>query len=229
MGRVIGIDLGTTNTAIAVVDEGRPRMLEDDKGYAVIPSCIATKGDGRFVVGYAAKNMILTNPDRTVYAVKRLIGRRFDSQPVQEIREHMTYGMREAPDGGIEVQLGGEWLRPLEVSAIVLQVAKEVAERTLGEDVDEAVITVPAYFNHAQRAATMEAARHAGLRCDRLLNEPTAAAIAFGFRRDIEQNIVVFDLGSSRGQIFEPLDLKCTYFEPFGLKMLHIFTHWLLS
>ena len=195
MGRVIGIDLGTTNTAIAVMENGRPRVLEDDKGYAVIPSCIATKGEGNYVVGYAAKNLILTNPDRTVYGVKRLLGQRYNARSVQELREHMTYGIREASDGGVEVQLGEEWLRPLEVSSIVLQVAKEVAERTLEEEVDEAVITVPAYFTHSQRAATMEAARRAGLRCERLLNEPTAAAIAFGFRKDIEQNIVVFDLG----------------------------------
>jgi len=195
MSRVIGIDLGTTNTAIAVVDGGSPRVLEDDKGYAVVPSCIATKGEGRYVVGYAAKNMILTNPDRTVYGVKRLLGQKYNSPAVQELREHMTYGIREATDGGVEVQLGEEWLKPLEVSAIVLQVAREVAERTLGEEISEAVITVPAYFNHAQRAATMEAARRAGLSCERLLNEPTAAAIAFGFRRDVEQNIVVFDLG----------------------------------
>ena len=195
MGRVIGIDLGTTNTAIAVLEDGRPRMLEDDKGYAVIPSCIASKGEGRYVVGYAAKSMILTNPDRTAYGVKRLLGRRYDSQAVHELKEQMTYAIREAPDGGVEVQLGEEWLRPLEVSSVVLQVAKEVAERTLGEEVDEAVITVPAYFSHAQRAATMEAARRAGLRCERLLNEPTAAAIAFGFQKDLEQSIVVFDLG----------------------------------
>jgi molecular chaperone DnaK len=195
MGRVIGIDLGTTNTAIAVLENGRPLMLEDDKGYAVIPSCVATKGEGRYVVGYAAKSMILTNPDRTVYGVKRLLGRRFDSDAVRELASQMTYGIREAPDGGVEVRLGEEWLRPLEVSAVVLQVVKEVAERTLGEPVDEAVITVPAYFSHAQRAATMEAARRAGLRCDRLLNEPTAAAIAFGFKKDLDQSIVVFDLG----------------------------------
>ncbi|MEC7240229.1 MAG: Hsp70 family protein [Myxococcota bacterium] len=195
MGRVIGIDLGTTNTAIAVLEDGRPRVLEDDKGYAVIPSCIATKGEGNYVVGYAAKNLILTHPDRTVYGVKRLLGQRFSSPAVQELKEHMTYGIREASDGGVEVQLGDEWMRPLEVSSIVLQVAREVAERTLEEAVDEAVITVPAYFTHSQRAATMEAARRAGLRCERLLNEPTAAAIAFGFRKDTEQNIVVFDLG----------------------------------
>jgi len=195
MGRVIGIDLGTTNTAIAVVKDDKPVVLKDAKGYSVIPSCVCNKGDGRYVVGHAAKSMVLTSPERTVYGVKRLIGRKFDSPEVQEAVQNASYDIRESSDGMVEVEMGGEWFSPMEVSSIILQVAREVAEAALGESVSEAVITVPAYFNHAQRAATLEAARLAGLECERLINEPTSAALAFGFNHKKDQAIVIFDLG----------------------------------
>jgi molecular chaperone DnaK len=195
MGRVVGIDLGTTNTAVAVLVDGKPKVLEDERGYKVLPSCVSSKGDGRFIVGHAAYNLILTRPGRTVYATKRLIGRRFDSPEVQEARKRMQYQLREAPDGGVQVQVGDAWMSPVEVAAIILQVVKSVAERSLGDTVESCIVTVPAYFNHAQRQATLEAANLAGLHCERLLNEPTAAALAYGFKKTINKTVLVFDLG----------------------------------
>ncbi|MEY3213237.1 MAG: molecular chaperone DnaK [Pseudomonadota bacterium] len=195
MGRTIGVDLGTTNTAVAVFQKGRPKVIEDDKGYKVLPSVVSMREDGSFVVGQLAKSLVLTAPDRTVYAAKRLIGRRFDSPEVQEARKHLPYTIEEGPDGLCRMKVGDKLMTPVEISAIVLQVAKQIAERAIGETVDEVVITVPAYFNHGQRAATMEAARLAGLRCERLLNEPTAAALAFGHRKDLDRNILIYDLG----------------------------------
>ncbi len=195
MPRIIGIDLGTTNTAVAVMEAGRPRVIEDERGYKVLPSVISAKGEGKFVVGQAAHNLILTRPERTVYATKRLIGRRYDSAEVQEAIRRVNYKVRPAPDGGVELQVGDQWMSPTEVAAVVLQVAKTIAEKALGERIEEAVISVPAYFNHAQRKATSEAAEMAGLRCDRLIHEPTAAALAFGHRKNVERTILIFDLG----------------------------------
>ena len=195
MGKAIGIDLGTTNTAVAVLVDGRPRVLEDEKGYKVLPSCVSLKADGRFIVGQAARNLVITDPQRTCYAVKRLMGRRYDSHEIALARERMSYEIIEASDGLTEVRLVDQAFSPVEVSALILQVAKSIAERAIDEEVDEAVITVPAYFNHAQRSATLEAARLAGLRCERLLNEPTAAALAYGFRKSGEKTLVIYDLG----------------------------------
>jgi molecular chaperone DnaK len=195
MGKAIGIDLGTTNTAVAVLVDGRPRVLEDERGYKVLPSCVSMKDDGQFVVGQAARNLAITRPDRTVYAVKRLAGRRHDSAEAVQIRSRVSYGVGPDEDGGCLVQIGDDWYTPTEVQAVILQVARSIAERALDEEVDEAVITVPAYFNHQQRSATLEAAKMAGLRCERLLNEPTAAALAYGHRKDIDRTIVVYDLG----------------------------------
>ncbi len=195
MGKAIGIDLGTTNTAVAVLIDGRPRVIEDDKGYKVLPSCVSMQPGGKAVVGQAARSLALTQPDRTVQAVKRLIGRRFDSPEVEQIRRRAGFGIKPAPDGTCLVVMAGETWTPVQVSALVLQHAREIAEKALDETVDEAVITVPAYFNHAQRSATFEAARLAGLRCERLLNEPTAAALAYGFRKDLNRTILIYDLG----------------------------------
>lgn len=208
MGRIVGIDLGTTNTAVAVISDGRPRVIEDDRGYKVLPSVISARGEGRFVVGQAAHNLILTHPDRTVYATKRLIGRRWDSPEVQRARERLQFQLREAPDGGVQVRVGEEWMTPAEVAAVVLQVARTVTERALGEAVDEAVITVPAHFTHHQRQQTLEAARLAGLKCERLLNEPTAAALAYGHRKNIERTVAIFDLG---GGTFDVTVLKLSH------------------
>ena len=191
--------------AVAVLVDGRPRVLEDEKGYKVLPSCVSLKpsknGEAGFVVGQAAKNLIVTRPDRTVYAVKRLMGRRFDSPEVQAIKRLVGYPIAEAEDGTCKVKMGDMWYTPVEISALILDVAKTTAERTLGEPVDEAFITVPAYFNHAQRTATFEAAQRAGLRCERLLNEPPAAALAYGHRRDVDRTIVVYDLGGGPNDV----------------------------
>jgi len=195
MGAVIGIDLGTTNTVVAVVEGGRPRVLEDSRGYRVIPSCVAAKESGRFVVGHAAKSMILTHPDRTVYAVKRLLGRPFDAEETREAVSRVGYHAESTEEGWVQLQVGEGTMSPVEVIAVVLRVARETAEAVLGEPVQEAVVTVPAYFNHRQRSSTLEAARRAGLHCERLLNEPTAAALAYGHRRDVAKVVLVFDLG----------------------------------
>ncbi|MFT5586101.1 MAG: molecular chaperone DnaK [Cognaticolwellia sp.] len=195
MSRTIGIDLGTTNTVVAVFDNGRPRVLEDGKGYKVLPSVVYQKDDGTFVVGQAAKSHVLTSPDRAVYAIKRLMGRRYDSQQAASAVERMPYGIERAPEGGCLVSVGGQLLSPVELSAIILQVARQIAEESLGEEITNAVITVPAYFNHAQRQATLQAAGLAGLNCERLINEPTAAALAYGFRKDDDRNVLIFDLG----------------------------------
>ena len=195
MGRVIGIDLGTTNTAVAVLDAGRPRVIEDSRGYRVVPSCVSVRPNGRLVVGQAARDLVLTNPDRSVYAVKRLLGRRFDTSEAAETMSRVNYQVLPSEDGLCQVVLGDRVMRPVEVISIILGVAREMAETALGEAVDEAVVTVPAYFNHAQRAATLEAAHRAGLNCERLLNEPTAAALAYGYRRDLERQVLVYDLG----------------------------------
>ncbi len=195
MGRTIGIDLGTTNTVVAVLQDGRPRVLEDEKGYKVLPSVVSWKGEGRYVVGPAAKNLILTAPDKTVYAAKRLMGRRYDSPEIQDMRNRVAYRIEASPDGYCQVEVGDTLMTPVEVNAVILQVARQIAERAIGEEVEEAVITVPAYYNHAQRAATMESARIAGLTCERLLNEPTAAALAYGYRKDFDRTIAIYDLG----------------------------------
>ena len=195
MGKAIGIDLGTTNTAVAVLVDGRPRVLEDEKGYKVLPSAVSLRDGGSFHVGHSARGLTITEPKRTLTAVKRLMGRHFDSPEVNEARARMSYDIVEAPDGTASIKIGDQVFRPEEICALVLQVARGIAERALNEPVDEAVITVPAYFNHAQRTATMEAARLAGMRCERLLNEPTAAALAYGFRKNEDRTLLIFDLG----------------------------------
>ncbi|MDP6933247.1 MAG: Hsp70 family protein, partial [Myxococcota bacterium] len=195
MGKCIGIDLGTTNAAIAVMDGGRPKILEDEKGYRVLPTVVSAKEDGKFVVGQAAKSLVLTTPEDTVFEVKRLMGLRFDSAEAKDIRERVPFAIEEAEDGTCLVGMRDVFYTPQEVAAVILQVAAQIAERNLDEPVDEVVITVPAYFNHAQRSATLEAARLAKLPCERLVNEPTAAAIAYGYRQPDEATVVVFDLG----------------------------------
>ena len=195
MGRAIGIDLGTTNTAVAIIRDGRPRILEDDKGYNVFPSCISLSDDGSFLIGRTAKSVVLTQPERTAYAIKRLIGRHFDSNEVLTAQRRVSYLIEEAKDGTCEIVLGEQRMTPVDISARILAEVKRAAEASIGEEVDHAVITVPAYFNNNQREATIEAAKKAGLKCERLLNEPTAAALAYGFRRDYDRTILIFDLG----------------------------------
>ncbi len=195
MGVIVGIDLGTTNSCVAVVREGRPKVIEDERGYNILPSCIAMKGRGRFVVGHGAKAMILTKPQETLYAVKRLIGRKFHSAEVQEAAKNVSFEVAEGENGGVLLRMGEIEISPVEASSIILKAVKEIAEKATGETVTDAVITVPANFTHAQRKATMESGEKAGLNVLRLLNEPTAAALAYGFKKDIQKKMAVFDLG----------------------------------
>ena len=191
----VGIDLGTTNSCVAAIQNGRPKIIEDERGYNILPSCVAFKSHGKFVVGHGAKALILTNPTQTVYAVKRLIGRKFSSVEVQEARRRLSYEIFEGEGDEAVLRLGDVELTPEEISSIVLKCIREVAERALGCPVQQAVITVPAYFSHAQRRATLQAAELAGLDCLRLINEPTAAALAYGFKKDLDKRVAIYDLG----------------------------------
>lgn len=195
MGAIVGIDLGTTNSCVAVVKDGRPRVIEDERGYNILPSCIAMKSRGRFIVGHGAKALILTHPKDTLYAIKRLIGRKATSAEVSEVLRHVSYDVIQGDRGEVLLRLGDIEITPVEASSIILKAVKEIAEKALGEQVTDAVITVPANFNHSQRKATMEAGEKAGLNVLRLLNEPTAAALAYGFKKDIQKKIAIYDLG----------------------------------
>ena len=195
MGLTVGIDLGTTNSCVAVVQDGRPRVIEDERGYNILPSCLSVSGRGRFNVGHAAKAMILTDPDSCLYNVKRLIGRKFESEEVQEALKHISYEVSATEWGDVQLHLDEIVMSPSEASSVVLKAIKAIAESALGEPVTDAVITVPANFNHVQRKATLEAGEAAGLNVLRLVNEPTAAALAFGFKKDVEKTVAVFDLG----------------------------------
>jgi molecular chaperone DnaK len=195
MGVIVGIDLGTTNSCVAIVRDGRPKVIEDERGYNILPSCIAMKGRGRFVVGHGAKALILTRPADTLYAIKRLIGRKYHSAEVQESKKHVSYDVVEGEHGSVLLRMGDIEVTPVEASSIILKAVKEIAEKAVGEPVSDAVITVPANFTHAQRKATMQSGEKAGLNVLRLLNEPTAAALAYGFKKDLHKRIAVFDLG----------------------------------
>jgi molecular chaperone DnaK len=195
VGAIVGIDLGTTNSCVAVVKNGRPIVLEDDRGYNILPSCVATSGKGRFLVGHGAKALILNHPKNTLHSVKRLLGRKFTSPEVQEAARHLSYEIFADEHDNVVLRMGDVEVTPVEASSIVLKAVKEIAEKNIGEPVTEAVITVPASFSHQQRRDTMAAAEQAGLNVLRLLNEPTAAALAFGFKKDLEKKIVIFDLG----------------------------------
>jgi len=195
VGAIVGIDLGTTNSCVAVVKNGRPTVLEDDRGYNILPSCVATSGKGRFLVGHGAKALILNHPKNTLHSVKRLLGRKFSSPEVQEAGRHLSYDIFADEHDNVVLRMGDVEVTPVEASSIILKAVKEIAEKTIGETVTDAVITVPASFSHQQRRDTMAAAEQAGLNVLRLLNEPTAAALAFGFKKDLEKKIVIFDLG----------------------------------
>jgi molecular chaperone DnaK len=195
MPKIIGIDLGTTFSAVAVVEGGEPRILENAEGARTTPSIVAISKTGERLVGLLAKRQAVTNPKNTVYAIKRFIGHRFDEPEVQRDIASVPYEVSKAEDGGIVVKMGDRNYRPEELSAMVLQKLKTDAEAKLGEKVTEAIITVPAYFNDSQRKATQDAGRIAGLEVKRIINEPTAAALAYGFNRKKEEKIVVFDFG----------------------------------
>lgn len=196
MGRIIGIDLGTTNSCVAVLDGDKPRVIENAEGDRTTPSIIAYTNDGETLVGQSAKRQAVTNPTNTLFAIKRLIGRRFQDKEVQRDIDIMPFKIVSADNGDAWVEAKGEKMAPPQISAEVLKKMKKTAEDYLGEEVTGAVITVPAYFNDSQRQATKDAGRIAGLEVKRIINEPTAAALAYGMDKKQGDNVVaVYDLG----------------------------------
>ena len=195
MGKVLGIDLGTTNSAMAIVQGGEPRIIENKEGARTTPSIVAISKNGERLVGVLAKRQAVTNPKNTIFGIKRYIGHKFKDEAVQRDLKTVPYTLKEAPDGGVLVEMGDKDYRPEEISAMILRKLKEDAEEKLGEEIKEAVITVPAYFNDSQRQATKDAGKIAGLEVKRIINEPTAAALAYGFNKKKDEQIVVFDFG----------------------------------
>ncbi len=196
MGKIIGIDLGTTNSCVAVMEGGKARVIENSEGERTTPSVVAFAEDGEVIVGSPAKRQAVTNPENTLYAVKRLIGRRFDEKVVQRDVKEMPYHIVQADNGDAWVEARGKKMAPPEVSARVLQKMKKTVEDYLGEEITEAVITVPAYFNDSQRQATKDAGKIAGLDVKRIINEPTAAALAYGLDKEGgDRKVAVYDLG----------------------------------
>ncbi|MEM6945131.1 MAG: Hsp70 family protein, partial [Pseudomonadota bacterium] len=195
MSKVIGIDLGTTNSCVAIMDGSTSRVIENAEGARTTPSMVAFTEDGERLVGQPAKRQAVTNPENTLFAVKRLIGRRHSDPTVDKDKGMVPFKIVEGKNGDAWVEARGEKYSPSQISAYVLQKMKETAENYLGETVTQAVITVPAYFNDAQRQATKDAGKIAGLEVLRIINEPTAAALAYGLDKDSTKTIAVYDLG----------------------------------
>jgi molecular chaperone DnaK len=195
MSRVIGIDLGTTNSCVAILEDGQPVVIPNTGGYKTTPSIFAVTEDGKRLVGHLAKRQSITNATNTVYSAKRLIGRSFDSPEVARARDLLPYKIVQGPNNDTRVEVAGRVYTLPEISGIVLREMKRVAEEYVGDTVQQAVITVPAYFNDGQRQTTRDAGRIAGLEVLRIINEPTAAALSYGFGRSENERIVVYDLG----------------------------------
>jgi len=195
MAKIIGIDLGTTFSAVAVMEVGDPKIIENAEGVRTTPSIVAVSKTGERLVGLLAKRQAVTNPKNTIYGIKRFIGHKYSDPAVQKDKSAVPYEVKEAPDGGVLVHMGDKDYRPEEVSAMILQKLKTDAEAKLGEKITEAIITVPAYFDDAQRQATKNAGQIAGLDVKRIINEPTAAALAYGFNKKKNEKIAVFDFG----------------------------------
>src|SRR6476661_6807031 len=195
MAKVIGIDLGTTNSCVAVMEGKNAKVIENAEGMRTTPSIVAFTDEGERLVGQPAKRQAVTNPERTFFAVKRLIGRRYDDPMVAKDKELVPYKIVKAPNGDAWVEADGKKYSPSQISAFILQKMKETAEAYLGQKVEQAVITVPAYFNDAQRQATKDAGKIAGLEVLRIINEPTAAALAYGMDKKHTGTIAVYDLG----------------------------------
>ena len=193
--RVIGIDLGTTNSCVAVVIDGKPQVVPSKKGYHIIPSIVSCTSDGRILVGHAAKDQMMLNPRETVYGSKRLIGRPFDSPAVRQIKDRFHYDIIEGPTHECAVRIMGQEFSLQQISSFILNEARDIAQGLLNEVVSRAVITVPAYYNEIQRQAVRDAGALAGLKVDRILSEPTSAALAFGYNRGLDQRVIVYDLG----------------------------------
>ncbi|WP_312224480.1 Hsp70 family protein, partial [Stutzerimonas nitrititolerans] len=196
MGKIIGIDLGTTNSCVSILENGKAKVIENAEGGRTTPSIIAYANDGEILVGQSAKRQAVTNPHNTLFAVKRLIGRRFDEDVVQKDIQMVPYKIVKADNADAWVEVNGQKMAPPQISAEILKKMKKTAEDYLGEPVTEAVITVPAYFNDSQRQATKDAGRIAGLDVKRIINEPTAAALAYGMdKAKGDHTVIVYDLG----------------------------------
>ena len=195
MSKILGIDLGTTNSAFAVIEGGEPKILENSEGMRTTPSIVAESKNKDRIFGILAKRQSVTNPKNTIFQIKRFIGHTFDEPGVQKDIQTVPFETRKSENGGIEIKMGDKFYRPEEISAMILQKMKADAEARLGEKITEAVITVPAYFNDSQRQATKDAGRIAGLDVKRIINEPTAAALAYGFNKNKNEKIAVFDFG----------------------------------
>src|SRR5205809_3221977 len=196
MAKVIGIDLGTTNSAVAVMEAGEPTVLENSEGSRLTPSVVAITKGGERLVGQVAKRQAVTNPENTIYSIKRLMGRKYDDPEVQRTLKSVPYKITRAANGDVRVTMGGREYSPPEISAMILQKLKADAEAKLGEKITQAVITVPAYFNDSQRQATKDAGKIAGLDVLRIINEPTAASLAYGLDKQGKDEIIaVYDLG----------------------------------
>ncbi|TSA46454.1 molecular chaperone DnaK [bacterium] len=195
MSKILGIDLGTTNSAAAVMEGGEAKILENSEGARTTPSIVAISKSGERLTGLLAKRQGVVNPQNTIYSVKRLVGRKFSDPEVQRDKKLLPYEIKESENGGVEIKMADRWYKPEEISAMVLQKIKADAEAKLGETVEEAVITVPAYFDDSQRQATKNAGEIAGLKVRRIINEPTAAALAYGIDKKREEKIAVYDFG----------------------------------
>ncbi|NQY42565.1 MAG: Hsp70 family protein, partial [Legionellales bacterium] len=199
MSKIIGIDLGTTNSCVAIMEGGKPKVIENNEGYKTTPSVVAYTKENEILVGHPAKRQMVTNPENTIFAAKRLIGRTFSEPVVQEDIKKVPYKIVKADNNDAWVEVSGDKKAPPQISAEILIKMKKTAEEYLGEDVKEAVITVPAYFNDSQRQATKDAGKIAGLEVKRIINEPTAAALAYGMDKKTEHKgdkvVAVFDLG----------------------------------
>src|SRR5262245_150223 len=193
MGKVIGIDLGTTNSCVAVMEGGEPKVIPNAEGFRTTPSVVGFSKTGERLVGLVARRQAVTNPKNTIYSIKRFMGRKYDE--VQEEIKLVPYEVVRGPNDDARVRADGKESSPPEISAMILQKMKQTAEEYLGEKVSEAVVTVPAYFNDSQRQATKDAGRVAGLDVKRIINEPTAAALAYGLDKKKDEKIAVFDLG----------------------------------
>ncbi len=195
MSKIIGIDLGTTNSAVGIIEGGQPKIIENIEGNRTTPSIVAIAKNGDRLVGLLAKRQAVTNPENTIYGIKRFMGHMFDDPEIQKAQKTSPFKIQKGTDGGVEVKVGDKWYRPEEISAMILGKIKADVEAKLGEKITEAVITVPAYFNDAQRKATKDAGAIAGLDVKRIINEPTAAALAYGFNTKKDEKIVVYDFG----------------------------------
>ena len=195
MAKIIGIDLGTTNSCVAVMEGGDANVITNPEGGRTTPSILAITESGERLVGQIAKRQAITNPENTVFGEKRLIGRKFASKQVQDDLKILPYQMQQADNGDVRINLNGNLNSPAEISSFILANIKKTAEEYLGEKVTDAVITVPAYFDDSQRQATKDAGKIAGLNVMRIINEPTAASLAYGMDKKAEEKIAVFDLG----------------------------------